>query len=226
LGGEDLAGPNLSSATKAESTFKHLLIPRHGVVPGHDAHPAIGGTIADATKADEIVEVVAKSKGKRSPKWLQYLALAIAAVVPIVLITVGIYGFTHVRHEQSLLQPIPGGVLTTGTVVGSHEYCYRGCTWEPVVRFSDRTGNVYTFIAPYQDAYPALGSKVQVSYNANVPGQAHDISNDPSSWDFELFTMIFVLCLAGLWLLIAAIVAVSLWRKRANASAAPNTVGE
>lgn len=169
---------------------------------------------------DEIIGTMPgseRSNRKPPPKWLRYVSLGIAVAVPVVFMTLGVQGLIHVRHVQSLLRPIPGGEMTTGTVLGSHESCYRSCTYEPEIQYSDESGHVYTFTAPYQSDYPPVGSAVRVSYNPKVPGQAHDISNGPSSWSIELFTAIFMISISGIYLLGGGALALRLWRKRVSA---------
>lgn len=170
-----------------------------------------------STHGDAMIPSVVRSREKAPPKWLRVLSLAVVAVIPIVFMTMGISGLVHVRHVQSLLRPLPGGTVTTGTVLGSHVSCFRSCTYEPHIRYTDRDGNPHTFTAPYQSDYPAVGSTVKVSYNPKVPSEAHNISNGPSSWSFELFTMIFLITISGLFVTGGGLAAVLLRRKRAKA---------
>jgi hypothetical protein len=141
------------------------------------------------------------------------------------LLTMGIRGVSSVRHDQSSLRPIPGGTLTTGTVVDSYKHCFRGCSWQPRVEYTDGAGNVHTFTALYQDEYPAVGSTVPVSYNPWDPLQVHDLARGPSSLNFPLYTAFFVIGLCGLAYLGFGILAVSLWRKRGNLGGAPEVAG-
>jgi hypothetical protein len=155
---------------------------------------------------------------KPPPGWALILVVVVFAGVAVTFLTLGIWGFGHVRHEQSLLTPIPGGSVTTGKVVDSQEYCFRGCTYAPAIRYTDEHGIVHTFTAPPQNNYPPVGSKVQVSYNPHVPGEAHDITNGPSSWSLELAMAVLAICVGGLFVLMGCFVAIRAWRSHQAAS--------
>ena len=139
--------------------------------------------------------------------------------LPVYFLVLGISGLSSVQHSQDLLRPIPGGVETIGTVAGSHN-CGGDCnTYQPVITFSDQSGRLHQFTAPYQDNFPAPGSYVRVSYDRQAPAVAHDISVSPSTWDLELGTAIFAivvggLCIAVLLAVYAMLLARSLRRRR------------
>jgi hypothetical protein len=123
-----------------------------------------------------------------------------------------------VAHDRSLLEPIPGGIQASGTVVGSQQSCNRGCAYTAVIRYTDRRGGVHTFTVPYQSDEPIIGSAVTVSYDPAAPADAHDISRSPSTYDLQLGTFIILTALGGLTALGAGTVAVvAVARRRARA---------
>ncbi len=147
------------------------------------------------------------------------MAWAISAAVPVVILIVGIVAVHQVRHEESLLQPVPGGIETNGTLINAHEACDRGdCTYQPEIRFSDREGLEYSFLAPYEDADPRVGSTVRVSYDPSAPALAHDLSEN-SSWSFEMVTAVATICLGVMAILGVGTTLLVTWRRRTRTHA-------
>jgi hypothetical protein len=154
----------------------------------------------------------------RLRKPVAFVLLGVFAVAPCPILWQSITGLRSVEHSRSLLRPLAGGAEATGLVVSVRKSCDLSCTYQPAIQFTDNvTGSVYSFTAPYQDAKPAVGSTVTVSYSRQNPAEAHDISAAPSTWDVPLFSMIFGIVVSGLWLTGgAAITAMILlrWRRR------------
>jgi hypothetical protein len=156
----------------------------------------------------------------RLPRWAVYVIVGLMSCAPVYFLALGVTGVSSVLHTQDLLRPVPGGLETIGTIVGSRE-CGGDCnTYQPVIRFSDQRGRLHTFTAPYQDNFPATGSHVRVSYDPRATVVAHDISVSPSTWDLELGTAIFAIVVGGLGIAVlltvdAMLLARSLRRRKA-----------
>jgi Protein of unknown function (DUF3592) len=110
----------------------------------------------------------------------------------------GIIGLRSVERSMSLVEPVPSGLQAIGTVVRSHAARSDSCTYQPTIEFRDVDGQTHRFTAPYQAEYPAIGSKVRVSYASRDPANAHDISLGPSTWNLPLGTMISAVVVGGL----------------------------
>jgi Protein of unknown function (DUF3592) len=159
---------------------------------------------------------------------IAFLGLGVAAAVPFFILGLGIWGLQRVAHARALLEPIPGGIQASGTVVGSQHPCDLGCDYTAVVRYTDRSGRAHTFTVPYQNENPVIGSTVKVSYDPEVPADAHDISRSPSTHDdVRLGAFIFVTAVGGLTVLGAgAVVVVTVVRSRARAKVLPQRHGD
>jgi hypothetical protein len=151
-----------------------------------------------ATSAGAQQNLAGRRELSRNQKRVAYAGLILAAAVPFAILAGGVWGLLTVEHTRGQLLPVPGGIQTTGTVVGVQSYCNAGCTYEPAIEYTDLRGRAHRFTAPYQSEYPAAGSKVKVSYSPLDPAGAHDISVSPSSWDLPLGTAIFAIVLGGL----------------------------
>jgi hypothetical protein len=148
--------------------------------------------------------------------------LPIFIAVPLFILGMGIFGLHGVEHSMSLLEPVPGGRQTTGIVVRYHESCNDSCTYQPTIEYRDMDGQARLFEAPYQSEYPAVGSKVKVSYDPRVPADAHDISLSPSTWELPLGTMIFAAVLGGLATVGVVGMVIRILLGRARSKASPN----
>jgi hypothetical protein len=144
----------------------------------------------------------------------------------VFLLAFGIWAVMTVQHRQALWEPIPGGTVATGTVTSVHEDCNRGgCTYQPTIEYADLGGRLHTFTAPHQGDGPAVDSKVRVSYDPRVPGDAHDISMSPSSLNFQLGFAISAIAVAGLVLLVyAGVCLLILYRRGTNVRSVINSV--
>ena len=144
------------------------------------------------------------------PPWLKAFRLVFAVIFPLGTVVGGTFGLVHGLHERSLLQPVPGWTVTTGTVANIDENCYRSCTYGAIVDFNDSKGMPHEFEAPPSSSYPSVGSPVRIDYNPQDPKQAHDLSVNGSNWTVEIVTMIFLISIGFLFVVTAGVV----WRRR------------
>ena len=92
--------------------------------------------------------------------------------------------FVFAVHGYRAVQPIPGGVTTTGTVVrvtGSSKET------RAIISFTTRTGEELTFTGPGESTTAIKsGQTVRVSYDPANPADARDMSAGGEAWIFSL----------------------------------------
>jgi hypothetical protein len=144
------------------------------------------------------------------------IILAFQSVVFAALLALAVYGIASSLHTRLLEKPIPGGVTTTGTVIGVRnvpsKYAY---VYAPVVRFYDPRGISYQVIGPTSSECPTVGELALVSYLPSDPENAHDLSASSGAWQWPFYTCLFILMmtLAALALVIWLVVRA---RRRGN----------
>jgi hypothetical protein len=128
----------------------------------------------------------------------------------------GTWALYRAAHNHALLQPIRGGVETSGSIVKVKTYFTRNNTefYEPVIRFTDRAGQPVTFTAPDSQSFVFQGEPVTVSYNPRHPQTAHDLSDSKGSWKENLEVGI---TLWVLWLVLGFFILRGLLAKRRSA---------
>lgn len=151
-----------------------------------------------------------RKEGDLSARTKFGVAVGVAALTLFVsgaAIIGGILGIHSVRASQAQLTPYAGGALTQGIVVRVTTSCFRGCSYQPTIRYAVGA-STYSITAPFQDDEPSVGDQVRISYEASNPARGRDVAEAPSSWDLPLATAFFSLgmgtltLLAGLWLLL------------------------
>jgi Protein of unknown function (DUF3592) len=114
------------------------------------------------------------------------------------LLAIGIWGLLTVQQKQAMVQPIPGGMVTAGRIIDVQRPCDIGCSDHPVIEYADFTGRLHEFNGPETGDRLTIGSAVRVSYDPRSPGDAHDISVNPSRWDLRLGLMISLIAISSL----------------------------
>jgi hypothetical protein len=116
-------------------------------------------------------------------------------VVLIMLLPVGlIVGGLQTRHK---VEPIAGGVQTTGEVsdVTRIAILHGGYSYDPTVSFTDNAGHVHLFTGPSESSPPAIGSRVEVSYDPANPDHAADLSAGSAKWKVPFWIGVVLLAL-------------------------------
>jgi hypothetical protein len=133
------------------------------------------------------------------------------------LLILGLIGLLTVQSHRALVEPIPGGKITTGSVLSAlTEDCSRdGCHYQPTIEFTDGTGRTHQFTGPETSIDPAVGSPVRISYDPGAPDDAHDLSISPSYWDYSTGTvMITIYAVAVLGITVTTVLVVRSRRRQ------------
>lgn len=150
---------------------------------------------------------------KQPPAWLVNTIVLVTLVAMVGLSTWAIVGGLQSRAKS---EPVPGGVITTGTVVDVVTHHDKGTTYRAVIRFTDRDGRTHTFQGQEGDQQPEAGQRCRVSYDPARPLGAHDLTFNHSSWRWPFWTGIFG---ASLSLVTTVGTALVLLRRRRDARA-------